>query len=330
MAGEYIYRPTEVVLSRIAFLFPGQGSQMSGMGLDLTERYPDVVRPYFETADEVLGIGLSSLCFEGDAEALRETSVTQPAVYVASLAAAAVLREKGIRPAVVAGHSLGEYTALVCAGVLDWVDGLKLVRKRGQLMAEVNRRTPGRMAAVIGLPAPQVHTICEEVSRALGVVVEVANYNSARQSVVSGIGRGIDEVSRLALQAGASHVADLKVGAPFHCSLMDDIAAEFSLSLESVAFATPAVPVVANVTAGYVHSGAEARELLRRQLAAPVRWQETLQLLAGEEVEGFVEVGPGRTLTNLSRAEHPNLPAMTAGTVRNIEQAVEKLGSVAV
>ncbi|MFK0022778.1 ACP S-malonyltransferase [Streptomyces sp. NPDC090798] len=318
------------MLSRIAFLFPGQGSQTPGMGLDLVERYPDVVRPYFETADEVLGIRLSRLCFQGDAEELRETSVTQPAVYVASLAAAAVLREKGIRPAVVAGHSLGEYTALVCAGVLDWIDGLKLVRRRGQLMSEVNRRTPGRMAAIIGLPAPQVRDMCAEVSRTLGVVVEVANYNSARQTVVSGIVRGIDEVSRLAVRAGASHVADLKVGAPFHCSLMEDIAAEFSHSLEAVTFFTPAVPVVANTTASYVHSGAEARELLRRQLAAPVRWQETLRLLAREEVEAFVEVGPGRTLTNLSRAEHPSLPAQTAGTARHIEQALEKLGSVAV
>lgn len=300
------------------------------MGLDLVEQYPDVVRPYFETADETLGIPLSRLCFEGDAEELRETSVTQPAVYVVSLAAAAVLRHKGIRPAVVAGHSLGEYTALVCAGVLDWIDGLTLVRRRGQLMSEVNRRTPGRMAAIIGLPAPQVRDLCAEVSRVLGTVVEVANYNSARQTVVSGLVQGVDEVSRLAVQAGASHAADLKVGAPFHCSLMEDIAAEFGHSLDAVTFSTPSLPVVANTTAGYVHSGAEARDLLRRQLAAPVRWQETLRLLAAEEVGAFVEAGPGRTLTNLCRAEHPALPAMAAGTVRHLEQAQEKLGAVAV
>ncbi|MDT0542844.1 MULTISPECIES: ACP S-malonyltransferase [Streptomyces] len=312
-------------MNRIAFLFPGQGSQVPGMGGDLLARHPDLVRPYFDTADEVLGIPLSRLCFEGDPEELRDTAVTQPAVYLASLVSAVVLREKGVVPAAVAGHSLGEYTALVCAGVLDWVDALKLVRRRGVLMSEVNRRTPGRMAAVIGLPSDRVRELCEEVSRERGLVVEVANYNAARQTVVSGVVEGVAEVSRRVREEGASHVAELKVGAPFHCSLMADIAAEFGEHLDAVDFATPSLPVVANVTAGYVFSGEEARGLLRRQLAAPVRWQETLDLLAREEVSAFVEVGPGRVLTNLSRAGHPQVPAMTAGTDRKIGEAVERL-----
>ncbi|MFP1624887.1 ACP S-malonyltransferase [Streptomyces sp. 5K101] len=312
-------------MSRIAFLFPGQGSQVPGMALDLMDRYPGLLRPYFEKADEALGIELSRLCFEGDPEELRDTSVTQPAVYLASLAAATVLRDRGVRPAVVAGHSLGEYTALVCAGVLHWVDALRLVRARGLLMSEVNRRTPGRMAAVIGLPADRVRELCDEVSRTRQLVVEVANYNSARQTVVSGVADGVDEVSRRAGEEGASHVAALKVGAPFHCSLMADIAAEFGEHLDAVTFTAPCLPVVANATAGYVHSGEEARELLRRQLSSPVRWQETLALLAAEEVSAFVEAGPGRVLTNLARAEHPAVAAMTAGTERQIGQAVEKL-----
>ncbi|MFD8871353.1 ACP S-malonyltransferase [Streptomyces sp. NPDC059590] len=312
-------------MNRIAFLFPGQGSQVPGMGGDLLARHPDLVRPYFDTADEVLGIPLSRLCFEGDPEELRDTAVTQPAVYLASLVSAVVLREKGVVPAAVAGHSLGEYTALVCAGVLDWVDALKLVRRRGVLMSEVNRRTPGRMAAVIGLPSDRVRELCEEVSRERGLVVEVANYNASRQTVVSGVVEGVAEVSRRVREEGASHVAELKVGAPFHCSLMADIAAEFGEHLDAVDFATPSLPVVANVTAGYVFSGEEARGLLRRQLAAPVRWQETLDLLAREEVSAFVEVGPGRVLTNLSRAGHPQVPAMTAGTDRKIGEAVERL-----
>ncbi|MDX2389380.1 ACP S-malonyltransferase, partial [Streptomyces sp. NPDC054901] len=300
------------------------------MGSDLLERHPELARPYFDTANEVLGIPLSRLCFEGDAEELRDTSVTQPAVYVVSLVAAAVLREKGVRPSVVAGHSLGEYTALAFAGVLDWVDGLKLVRRRGLLMAEVNRRTPGRMAAVIGLPAERVRELCEEVVGSRQRVVEVANYNSALQTVVSGDADAVAEVSRQALEEGASHVKELSVGAPFHCSLMADVAAEFGEHLAATAFRTPNVPVVANATASYVHSGQDARALLARQLAAPVRWHETLGLLGREEVTAFVEAGPGRVLSNLSRSVHPAVPAMPAGTGRQIDRAVEKLSGVLV
>ncbi|MFH8893862.1 ACP S-malonyltransferase [Streptomyces sp. NPDC054904] len=317
-------------MSRLAFVFPGQGSQVPGMGSDLLERHPELARPYFDTANEVLGIPLSRLCFEGDAEELRDTSVTQPAVYVVSLVAAAVLREKGVRPSVVAGHSLGEYTALAFAGVLDWVDGLKLVRRRGLLMAEVNRRTPGRMAAVIGLPAERVRELCEEVVGSRQRVVEVANYNSALQTVVSGDADAVAEVSRQALEEGASHVKELSVGAPFHCSLMADVAAEFGEHLAATAFRTPNVPVVANATASYVHSGQDARALLARQLAAPVRWHETLGLLGREEVTAFVEAGPGRVLSNLSRSVHPAVPAMPAGTGRQIDRAVEKLSGVLV
>ncbi|MFC8090612.1 ACP S-malonyltransferase [Streptomyces sp. NPDC057301] len=317
-------------MSRLAFVFPGQGSQVPGMGSDLLERHPELARPYFEAADEVLDIPLSKLCFEGGTEELRDTSVTQPAVYVVSLVAAAVLREKGIRPSVVAGHSLGEYTALVCAGVLDWVDGLRLVRRRGLLMAEVNRRTPGSMAAVIGLPADRVRELCGEVCDDRRTVVEVANYNSAQQTVVSGAADGVVEVSRRAREEGASHVAELKVGAPFHCSLMADVAAEFGEHLAATSFRTPVVPVVANVTASYVHSGPEARELLGKQLAAPVRWHETLNLLGREEVSAFVEAGPGRVLTNLNRSVHPAVAALPGGTARQIDKAVEKLSSALV
>lgn len=310
---------------RVAFLFPGQGSQSPGMGSDLMHKYTSIVRRYFETADEVLGFHLSRLCFDGSADELLDTSVTQPGVFVTSLAAAAVLQDRGIRPGVVAGHSLGEYTALVCAGVLEWTDALRLVRMRGLMMAEVNRRTPGRMVAVVGLDAPRVHELCEQASALDGETAEVANYNAPQQTVVSGTVAGVDVVAGLAREAGAESVKVLPVGAPFHCSLMADVVAELREHFDAVRFATPAVPVVANVTAEYVHSGDEARQLLLSQLASPVRWDRTLQLLNREEVSALVEIGPGRVLTNINRNAVPEILAMAAGTARQIGKAVSQL-----
>lgn len=312
-------------MDRIAFLFPGQGSQIPGMGKDFAEEHADRVEKYYTVADEILGFPLSRVCFTGGEEELRDTSITQPGVFLTSLVASAVLRDLGVRPAVVAGHSLGEYTALVHADVLTWEDALHLVRLRGELMAAVNRRTPGRMAAVLGLTPERVGELCAETSSASGEVVAVANYNSPTQTVVSGSVAGVEMFTTAALAQGAQHVTPLKVGAPFHSPLMKEIEEEFGAHLDATPFATPALPVIANTSAGYVHSGDEARKLLKRQLSSSVLWQQTLELLVKEEVAAFVEVGPGRVLTNICRGTAPKVPAMTAGTVRQVEQVLARL-----
>lgn len=293
------------------------------MGSDLARESDGAARSYFGAADDILGFGLSRLCFEGTADELLDTSVTQPCVFVTGLAFATALRERGVTPEVVAGHSLGEYTALVSAGVLDWEDALRLVRLRGQLMARVNLRTPGGMAAVLGLPSTTVEDLCART--ATSGRVEVANYNSALQTVVSGTAPGLEEFARAAMEAGAERVEPLRTGAPFHSSAMKDIEQEFGDRLDTVEFADPSVPVIANVHAGYVGSGTEARDLLRRQLSSPVQWHRTVELLRAEEVDALVEVGPGRVLTNLNRVTAPAIPAMAVGTVKQLDTAVQRL-----
>ncbi|TWV53485.1 ACP S-malonyltransferase [Streptomyces misionensis] len=317
-------------MKRIAITYPGQGSQVPGMGKDAAQARPDLSRSYYDAADEILGLPLSRICFEGDAEQLRDTAVTQPAIFLTSLVFTRLLEEQGVVPDVVAGHSLGEYAALVAAGVLDWPDALRLVRRRGELMAAVNRRTPGRMAAVLDLGADRVDELCAEVTGQAHGTVQVANYNSATQTVVSGDARGIDEFAAAARRAGARHVVDLKVGAPFHSVFMKEIEAEFAEDLAGVRFAEPSLPVVANATAGYVHTAESARELLRRQLASPVLWTQTVELLVAAEVSALLEVGPGRVLSNIARASAPGVPALSVGTIRQLDKAVAQMSAVAV
>ena len=300
------------------------------MGKDVALARPDLARSYYEAADDILGLPLSRICFEGDAEQLRDTAVTQPAIFLTSLVFTRLLGEHGIAADVVAGHSLGEYAALVTAGVLDWPDALRLVRRRGELMTAVNRRTPGRMAAVLGLGAERVDELCAEIAGAGRGTVQVANYNSATQSVVSGDARGVEEFAAAALKAGAQHVVDLKVGAPFHSVFMQEIEAEFAEDLAGVRFAEPSLPVVANATAGYVATAREARELLRRQLASPVQWTRTVELLVAADVSALLEVGPGRVLSNIARASAPGVPALSVGTMPQLDKAVAQFCTAAV
>ena len=230
----------------IAFVFPGQGSQKLGMGKDFVERYPDVGERYFAEADRILGMELTKLCFEGPEDALRSTDNTQPAIFTMSMAVLDVLRREGVEADMAAGHSLGEYGALVCAGVLEFPDALRLVRRRGELMAAVNARTPGAMAAIIGLAPETVEELCAKAA-AQGGVVEPANYNEPEQTVISGEAEAVSRASELAKEAGA-RVVPLEVGAPFHCSLMDALGEEFAAELDRYDFADPRIPVIANVT----------------------------------------------------------------------------------
>lgn len=313
--------------SGVAFVFPGQGSQRVGMGADLAERHPDIRKRYFDAADEILGFGLTQLCLEGPEDDLRRTDITQPAIFTVSLATLEVLRHEGIEPDAAAGHSLGEYAALACAGVLDFADGLQLVRRRGELMAAVNERTPGAMAAVLALDPTTVERLCAEVAEA-GGLVEPANYNDPTQTVISGEVAAVGRATDLAQGAGG-RVIPLAVGAPFHCSLMDGLAEEFAAALDRCTFHDPTMPVVANATGRPVADAGEVREQLRRQVAGPVRWTDTLQHLRGLGCETFVEVGPGRALSAMVMRTLPGATTHATDPLPRLDKAVAALRATA-
>jgi [acyl-carrier-protein] S-malonyltransferase len=306
-------------MSGTVFLFPGQGSQKAGMGLDYVERYPELRARWFDLADEILGIPLSRLCFEGPDTELRRTENTQPAIFVVSMAILDVLKESGVEPAAAAGHSLGEYSALVCAGALTFPEALTLVRRRGELMAGVNERTPGAMAAIIGLPPEQVGQLCEQAREASHGVVEPANYNQPTQTVISGADQAVALASELAAQAGA-RVVPLRVGAPFHCSLMSVLDTEFGAALDAARFTDPVLPIVANVTGDYVRTAAQVRSTLHRQVAGAVRWTDTMRRLVADGYDTFVEVGPGRALSGFAMKIAPELTVYSTGELRRLER----------
>jgi [acyl-carrier-protein] S-malonyltransferase len=255
-------------------------------------------RELFDRADQLLGLPLSRLCFEGPDEALTRTENAQPAIFTVSCIAHRLLEEKGLQPDAVAGHSLGEYSALVAAGVMSFEDGLRTVRRRGELMAEVGDRVSGAMAAILNLPAEAVAELCAEASSAGRV--EVANYNSPEQTVISGEAAAVDRAIELAKERGARRAIKLNVAAPFHSSLMAPLAEEMARVLAEVPMQAPRVPVVANVTADYARTPEEVRDLLIRQVAGSVRWTEPIRRLAADGITRTVEVGPGRVLTGLT------------------------------
>lgn len=296
-------------------MFPGQGSQRPGMAAHLIEAYPSA-RRLFARADEILGLPLSRICVTGTAEELGRTEITQAAIATTSLAVWDLLVAAGYRPAATAGHSLGEYPALVAAGVLPLESALELVRLRGRLMSEVAREVPGAMAAVLGLPAELVLAAC---GGAEGVgLVQVANYNEPLQTVISGHARAVETAGRAALDAGADRVVTLDVSAPFHCSLMRAVEEEFTAALAAQPFADPVRPVISSVTGAYVRSGAEARDLLRRQLTGPVRWVEVLHTAAGHPVDAYTEIGPGRVLSGLARRTLGEVVIRSTGDPRRL------------
>ncbi len=306
-------------MAKTAFLFPGPGSQKVGMGKDLVERHPHL-RELFARADEVLGFGITKLCFEGPEEDLVQTQNTQPAIFLVSMAILDVLRKAGAAsPLAAAGHSLGEYGALVSAGVLEWEDALKLVRRRGELMAAVNARTPGAMAAVIGLSGEKVAEVSSKAQgEGLGVV-EPANFNTPQQTVISGQAPAVERAMVLAKEAGAEKVVRLQVGAPFHCSLMGSLQEEFAAELERYPFKDPQFPVVANVTGDYVRTAVAVKDALRRQVAGAVRWTDSIQRLAQDGFDAYVEVGPGRTLVGLARQIQPEATGHSTGDAKRLD-----------
>lgn len=296
-------------------VFPGQGSQRPGMAEHLIREFPGVAGPVMARADTALDMPLTELCVNGTAEELARTEVTQPAIVATSLAVWEILRSgAGLTPSVLAGHSLGEYTALAAAGVLSYESALSLVRYRGILMAAAAEATPGTMAAVMGLPAGRVEELCW-LGGALGVV-EVANYNDPGQTVVSGEVAAVDEVVRLAREAGAEKTVPLQVSAPFHCSLMKAVEEDFAAELLRHEFSAPRIPVISSVTGNHVHGAEEARALLRRQLAAPVRWTRILE--AGSGFISHVEAGPGRVLSGFANRFGLDRPVRSTHDARRI------------
>ncbi|MEE8348279.1 MAG: ACP S-malonyltransferase [Acidobacteriota bacterium] len=287
-----------------AFVFPGQGSQYPGMGKDLADRFEEA-RQVFEEADEALEFPLSQLCFEGPEEELRLTEKTQPALLTVSIALFRVLENRNELPDFVAGHSVGEYAALVAAGSLDFQDAVRLVRQRGRFMQEAVPVGDGAMAAVLGLNLSDVRDICREA--ALSDVVSPANMNSADQIVISGHRQAVERAIKLAKTRGARKVLTLPVSAPFHCELMKPAEERLSKVIEEISFQDLRVPLINNIEARQVNDASEAREGLIRQVSSPVLWSESIERLIELGVSNFVEVGPGKVLRGLIRRIAPSV-----------------------
>jgi [acyl-carrier-protein] S-malonyltransferase len=282
----------------VAFLFPGQGSQSVGMGKELAAMYP-VARETFDEADAALGYKLSQLCFEGPADQLKLTEITQPAILTISVAAWRVLQSQGIVPSYVAGHSLGEYSAHVAAGTLAFTDAVRTVRNRGKYMQEAVPVGVGAMAAVLVLAADKLQQVCEEAAQ--GEICCAANLNSPDQTVISGSKAAVERAAELAKKQGAKRAIMLPVSAPFHCALMQPAQDRLAADLAALIFHNPEIPVMGNVDASLVTTAGQARDALIRQVTGAVQWDKSMRGLVGLGVQNFVEVGPGKVLCGLMK-----------------------------
>lgn len=309
----------------VAFLFPGQGSQAAGMGKELAALYP-VARHTFQEADDALGFAISKLCFEGPDDQLKLTENTQPAILTMSTAVARVLQEKGIVPQFAAGHSLGEYSAHVCAGTFSFADAVRTVRDRGRFMQEAVPAGQGGMAAILGMPIDQLQQVCADAAQ--GEVVSPANINSPDQIVISGNQKAVERAAELAKERGAKRAVMLVVSAPFHCSLMQPAQDRLAKDLHALHFNNPEFPVAANIDAAAKTTGEDSRQALIRQVTGAVQWSKCMQALIGLGVKTFVEVGPGKVLTGLMRQIDRSQTCMNAEDEASV-QKVENLFAAA-
>ncbi|MBC7185436.1 MAG: ACP S-malonyltransferase [Calditrichaeota bacterium] len=304
-------------MSFVAFQFPGQASQYVGMARDLYEAFP-LARELFAQAQEILGFDLAEVCFNGPEERLKQTAITPPAIFVHSAIVTALLRERGVVPDMAAGHSLGEYSALLAAGALSFAEGLRVVKRRGELMQQAGTIAPGTMAAIIGLDEGAVAEVCTEASQA--GVVQPANFNCPGQVVVSGAVQAVHRAMELARARGAKRVVELVVSGAFHSPLMDYARQHMGEVLAAAEIRDAQIPVYANVTARPVRSAAEIRQLLHEQLSRPVLWQNTVQNMIGDGATIFYEVGPGNVLTGLLKRINKEVPGRTVGTAEELAQ----------
>jgi [acyl-carrier-protein] S-malonyltransferase len=312
----------EFTMGKVAFVFPGQASQYPGMGKELAEKYP-AARAVFEEADQALGFSISQICFAGTEEDLKLTANTQPAILTCSVAVYRVLAEKGLTPDFVAGHSLGEYSALVAAGALKFADAVKLVRKRGKYMQDAVPAGVGAMAAIMGLSPAVVADACKRAAE--GEICSAANLNSPEQTVISGHAGAVKRAVEAASQLGAKRAVILPVSAPFHSALMIEAQEKLKKDLLETEMSSLRVPLVTNVDADTIETADEARDALVRQVSMPVRWEESVRLMIDEGVNTFVEVGPGRVLTGLLRQIERSVAALNVEDEKSLALTMEKI-----
>lgn len=311
---------------KLAFLFPGQGSQKVGMGLELFQEYA-TARAVFDEADTILNRKLSQLCFEGPAEVLRQTENTQLAVLTCSVVALRVLNEQGITPKAVAGHSLGEYSALVAADALTFSDALRLVEYRAQAMAEASQRQDCTMAAILGLEKATLQNLCEAASSAeANAVAQIANYNCPGQLIVSGNTAAVEEVMNSAKAAGARRCLQLEVSGAFHSDLMGPAQKQLQTVIEDFHFNTPSVQVVANVTGEVVQTPDEIRRLLIAQVTSAVQWEKSIRTIGAADISHFVEVGPGTVLSGMVRRTLPEAICLNVEDTKSLDKVMGVIG----